>query len=191
MQKEREPVAKNIEQQPKQQEVKQGPDFQKTIEKKPEQEDKIKDLTETLQRLQAEYENYKKRVEKEKVQIIEFANAGFAQEFLPLLDSFDSAIGHLKKGENVTKENALQGIELLHKQLMAILENQGLEKIEALNKKFDHSRHEVMMTESRPDEPEEKVLEEFQKGYMFKGIVIRPSKVKINKIQNVEEKIIK
>jgi molecular chaperone GrpE len=142
----------------------------------PEQQ-KIAELTDTLQRLQADFENYKKRADKDAMELVRFANATLIVKFLPLLDTLDAAI------RNTTKDNHHQhyakGLELLHAQLMSVLQAEGLAPIDCVGKKFDPHYHEVMVKE--PSENEEGIiLEELQRGYVLHKKVLRHSKVKIS-----------
>ena len=136
-------------------------------QKKPDQ---VKDLTDTLQRLQAEFENYKKRTEKENLEYKKCALQDFIKKILPVLDNFELALKHKKD----------KGIELIYLELYTILEDEGLKKIEALNKKFDPHIHEALLAEEYGREPNI-VLEELQKGYMLNDKVLRHSKVKVSK----------
>jgi molecular chaperone GrpE len=144
----------------------------------------VAELTNTLKRLQAEFENYKKRAEKENINTIRNANVGLITELLPVLDSFELAIKNSDcKNEEVAKYR--KGIELIYSQLHSILEDQGLRIIDTKNQKFDPFKHEVLMVKEC-DEPEDKIIQEFQKGYMLNENIIRHSKVMIAK--HVEEK---
>jgi molecular chaperone GrpE len=148
----------------------------KKSKKTDEKDSKIAELTDTLQRLQAEFENYKKRCEKETIEFKKYVNAEFCEKLLNILDSFELA---LKNTSN--KEEFMKGIELIYGQLYDILEKEGLRKIDT-NCKFDPYKHEVLLTASTDKEDEdEKIIEELQKGYMFKDKVLRYSKVKILK----------
>jgi len=144
----------------------------------------IDELTNTLKRLQAEFENYKKRADKENVNTIKNANSGLVAELLPVLDSFELA---LKNTQSETEEVAKyrKGIELIYTQLYSILQNQGLRIIDTKNQKFDPFKHEVLLVKEC-DEPEDKIIQEFQKGYFLNDNIIRHSKVMIAK--HVEEK---
>ncbi|MCK4522361.1 MAG: nucleotide exchange factor GrpE, partial [Nanoarchaeota archaeon] len=137
--------------------------------------DKKAELTETLQRLQAEFENYKKYVEKRNGDFIKSANADLIKKLLPMLDSFELALKNTKSHQEFVK-----GIELIYSQLFQTLEEQGLKPIEALNNKFNPGLHEVLLQEES-DKEEGTITEELQKGYMLNGIAIRHSKVKITK----------
>ncbi len=131
------------------------------------------ELTNLLKKVQADFENYQKRVEKEKQQFTEYASQEFITHLLPVLDSFEQALKNTKNKD----------IEALYNQLWQILSSQGLAKIKALGEKFDPFLHEALMQEAS-DKPEGTVLEVLQQGYKFKDTVIRPAKVKIAKNDN-------
>ncbi|MEK6942606.1 MAG: nucleotide exchange factor GrpE [Nanoarchaeota archaeon] len=135
---------------------------------------KIEELTDTLKRLQAEFENYRKRIDKERTEFAKYANASFVEKMLPVLDSFELA---LKNTED--KEKFLAGVKILFAQFYSALQSQGLKPIKTKDEKFDPFRHEVLMKEAS-DKPDETILEEFQKGYMLNEKVLRHSKVKIS-----------
>lgn len=131
--------------------------------------------TETLQRLQAEFENYEKRIDKEKEDFVKYAKHEMIAKILPILDSFELALKNCK-----IDKDALKGFELIFSQLYSTLEAEGLRPIEAFGKKFDPYKHEVLMQEIS-DKEEGLVLEELQKGYMLNDKVLRHSKVKVAK----------
>lgn len=135
----------------------------------------IDDLTDTLRRLQADFENYKRRTEKEKENCIVYASESMIKDLLPFLDSFELA---LNNKEN--KEEFLKGVELIYSQLWELLENKGLKSIDCKDKPFDPNCHEALLSE-KSDKPENTVIQELQKGYMLKDKIIRPSKVKVSK----------
>lgn len=139
-----------------------------------EKEKKIEELTDTLKRLQAEFENYKKRTDKEKIEFTKFAHASLVAQMLPVLDSFEIALKNTSE-----KEKFIEGMKMIYAQFHSILESEGLMPIEASGQKFDPYKHEVLMKEES-DKPEDTVLEEFQKGYMLNDKVLRHSKVKIS-----------
>ncbi len=152
----------------------------------------IDELTDTLKRLQAEFENYKKWNAKEKTEFVKYAHADVIAEMLPVLDSFEIALKSLKINDfqdaknpkdfsaNTTdKDKFIEGMKIIYAQFHSILEAEGLKPIKSVGEKFDPYRHEVLMKEES-DKPEETVLEEFQKGYMLNDKVLRHSKVKIS-----------
>jgi molecular chaperone GrpE len=149
--------------------------LKKEKKRKDEKEAKISELTEALQRLQAEFENYKKRTENEKEGFIKYAKADLIVKMLPILDSLELAL------KNTTdKEKFVKGVELIFAQLYSLLEAEGVRPIKAVGEKFDPYKHEVLMREES-DKKEEIVLEEFQRGYMLYDRVLRPSKVKVSR----------
>ncbi len=131
------------------------------------------ETTALLQRLQADFENYKKRCHKDYETITKNANKQLIANLLPILDSFQLG---LKNTAN--KENFIKGIELIYSQFYSALEAQGLRRIDALGKKFDPYKHEVLLQEKSAKE-EEIVLEELQTGYMLGDTVLRYTKVKV------------
>lgn len=138
----------------------------------------IEELTDTLKRLQAEFENYKKRQDKENSQLMKNANADLIQEMLPVLDSFELAIKNSNGNEEIEKFK--KGLEMIYAQFFGILQDQGLRIIDIKNKKFDPYKHEVLLVKES-DKEDDVILEEFQKGYMLNEIVLRHSKVMISK----------
>ncbi len=158
-------------------EIKGGKDEKKqkeSQEKKSSDKEIIADLTDSLQRLQAEFENYKKRTEKEKQELVKYAEAELICKLLPLLDTFEIALRNTNDHEKFVK-----GIEMIYAQLFSTLEPEGLKPIEASGKKFDPYLHDVMLKQ-KSDKEDGIVLEELQKGYMLNDRVLRHSKVKVS-----------
>ena len=148
----------------------------------------IMELTDTLKRVQAEFENYKKRIEKDSQTIIKNSNAELIRQLLPVLDSFELAIKNSTGNQEIDKFR--KGLELIYAQLFSILEDQGLRPIETKDKKFDPYKHEVLLVKES-DKEDDYILQEFQKGYMLNDIVLRHTKVMISKhheeIKNIPE----
>lgn len=142
----------------------------------------LRELTDTLQHLQAEFENYKKRAAKEICELIKCANEDLIMRILPIIDNFEIALKSCRE-----KDGFYKGMELIYSQLIDTLHSQGLKHIDCVGKKFDPYYHEVLLTEES-NEPENKILEELQKGYMLEDKVIRHSKVKIAKKKKEESK---
>ena len=145
------------------------------------------ELTETLQRLQAEFENYKKRAEKESIHIIKNANTKLVTNILPVLDSFELAIKNNNHIEHPEMDKFRKGLELIYAQLFSTLQSEGLQTINTENQKFDPYKHEVLMVKETSQE-NDTILQEFQKGYTFNDFVIRHSKVMISKKKTEEKK---
>ncbi|MFH1224725.1 MAG: nucleotide exchange factor GrpE [Candidatus Diapherotrites archaeon] len=133
-----------------------------------------KELVETLQRLQAEFENYKKRAEREMVNIIGYGNAATVARFLPLADTMDSAM----KNSGAEEKKA---IEPIRNQFMRVLKGFGTEEMHALGKKFDPALHDCIAHACEKENGDAIVIEEIQKGYLINGKVLRHAKVKVNK----------
>ena len=144
-------------------------------------EEKIAELTETLQRLQAEFENYEKRTENEKNEFVKYSKADVIKKILPILDTFEIAL----KSTN-DKEKFARGMEMLYAQLFSTLESDGLRPIHALGKHFDPYYHDVMLKQ-KSDKEDGIVLEELQKGYMLNDKILRHSKVKISEKMHSKE----
>ncbi len=137
----------------------------------------LEEYKDTLQRLQAEFENYQKRVEKEKTAYVRYANEALIGELLEVLDSFEKAL---------ETKRIKRAIEPIHKQLLQVLERHGLKEIKALGQPFDPFKHEaIMVVEGDGDDI---VVEEMQKGYMIHDKVLRPSKVKVSVKKKEDEK---
>ena len=128
----------------------------------------LEELKSLMVRLQADFENHKKRAEKENQKAIVYANQKMTVDLLPVIDSFEAAM-----------DNSDEGLKILYTQLMKALTAYGLQKIEAEGKKFDPEQHEAMMTEEGKED--DMVLEELQSGYVMNDMVIRPTKVKVSK----------
>ena len=131
-------------------------------------------LHDRLLRKQAEFENYKKRVERERSEFAQFASADLMKELLNALDSFDLAIGNAAADEQTT-----QGFILIYKQLMETLSRFGLKPIEAKGKKFDPNFHQAVTTTPTGDVEENIVLDEMRKGYLLNGRLLRPAMVNV------------
>ncbi len=128
-------------------------------------------------RLAADFQNFKKRTEKEKSDIFKSANARLITELLPLIDDFDRAIEH---SEESSKESFADGIEMIIKRFAEILCKEGLEYIDVKDAMFDPNLHHAVMMEEVEGEESGKILQELQKGYKVNGKVIRPSMVKVS-----------
>jgi molecular chaperone GrpE len=147
-----------------------------------EKDEKLKELTSTLQYLQAEYENYKKRAAKDFDTIIKFSNEGLMLKLLPVLDDFEAAL------ESIEDIEIHNGVKLVYDNLLKTLAEEGLQEIKALGESFDPYKHEAVLEVNDPDRKDGSVAEVVQKGYSFKSKVIRPSKVKVVKHHQEEDK---
>ncbi|NQE53547.1 Protein GrpE [ANME-1 cluster archaeon GoMg3.2] len=134
-----------------------------------------------LKYLQADFENYKKMVARERELYEMCATERLIKNLLPIIDTLEYAIA--SASNNTSFE---EGIALIYKDLIAVLAKEGLKPIAAVGEKFDPYKHEVIMTVIDDDHPEDTILEEFEKGYMLGSKVIRTSKVKVSKLKNHE-----
>ena len=148
-------------------------DYKKSYEDTLEQNEV---LLNDLKRLQAEFENYKKRCDKENADFVKYANEKFITDILPVLDSFKLSLRGTPNLEDFKK-----GVELIYAQFISILEKQGLRIIDSVGTKFDPYKHEVLLVEE--SNKDDLILEELQKGYMLNDKIIRHSKVKIGKVK--------
>ncbi len=139
-----------------------------------EKEQKIGELTETLQRLQAEFENYKKRTENEKAECRRYAEEKLIKDILPLMDNFELALKNKEK-----KEEFIKGMELIYSQLFQLMEERGLNPIKCEGESFNPHLHEALLVEE--SDKNNVILQELQKGYTLHDKVIRHSKVKVGK----------
>jgi len=130
-------------------------------------------------RLQADFENFKKRVEREKDDFFIHATAQLVGRLLPVLDNFERAILHAVE-DPATAGGFLEGVRLIHKQLLDELVRQGLRPIDAVGKPFDPGHHEAVATEPEASVPPNTVLMEFQRGYYFRDRLLRPAMVKVS-----------
>ena len=136
-------------------------------------------------RLQAEFDNFRKRSVKEKEGIINYASADIISKLLTSLDNFEIMLTNLEK---TLEPKEFQGIKMIFQDLYGVLEKAGLTPIKAKGELFDPFVHEILTMEFTDEYPEETIIEVFQKGYKLKDRVIRPSKVKIAKPKRGEEK---
>jgi molecular chaperone GrpE len=138
----------------------------------------IAELTDTLKRLQAEFENFRKRNDKDWTERVKIANQQLMADLLPVLDSFDKALEDAKNNGNAVAIK--KGLEGLHKQFVKTLQRNGLKEISTAGK-FDPFVHEALMREEREDLDDGDILEVFQKGYTLNSRPIRPARVKVAK----------
>ena len=151
--------------------------FGKKKDKKDKKDLKIEELEDKVKRQLAEFENFRNRTEKEKSRMYEFGARDVIEKMLPVVDNFErglAAIPEEEKGGPVAS-----GMEMIYKQMMTTLEGLGVTPIEALNKPFDPDFHNAVMHVEDEEIEESTVVEEFQKGYIYKEHVIRYSMVKV------------
>ncbi|RJX33913.1 MAG: nucleotide exchange factor GrpE [Desulfarculus sp.] len=139
----------------------------------------LAELKDRVLRQAAELENFKKRSEREKADFLRRANKGLVKDLLPVLDNLERALAHAKESADLA--SLLEGMELVHGELLKTLGRHGLEPVEALGQPFDPELHEAMMQEDNPELDENTVVGEMQKGYRFQDRLLRPAMVVVSK----------
>mgnify|MGYP001575449179 CR=1 FL=1 len=146
-----------------------------------EDADKVAEFAGKILRLQADFENTRKRIEREKQDFVKFANEGIILELLNVLDDLERTV-NLAESHKENPEAFLKGVEMILAHLYEMLKEYGVKPIEAEGKIFDPHIHEALMQVENKDLPEHTIVEELQKGYKLNDRVIRTAKVKVSKI---------
>lgn len=151
--------------------------FFKKKEKKDKKDEQIAELTDKVKRQLAEFENFRNRTEKEKSQMYMVGAKDVIEKLLSVVDSFERGIKSIKEEE---KDNPVaSGMEMIYKQLMSALTELGVTPIEAIGKEFDPNFHNAVMHVDDEELGENIIVEELQKGYQYKDVVLRYSMVKV------------
>jgi len=151
---------------------------QEVKELKEQLENMIKERDELYDRLLrklADFNNYRKRIEKEKEEFLQIANSNLIKELLPIMDNLERALSHFANKE----DSFYVGIQQIYRQLKETLKKFGLVQIQAMGKQFDPSLHEAIAHEENNDIEENTILEEYQRGYLIHNKLLRPSLVKV------------
>jgi molecular chaperone GrpE len=130
-------------------------------------------------KVHAEYENTRKRLEKEKTDHVKFANEGIVSQLFPIVDNFDMAFEAMEKAKD--KAAVMDGIRLVQKEFHRILEDNGVERIETEGKQFDPNVHEAVAAVETDEYPDGVILEEVRPGYLLNGRLLRPAQVRVAK----------
>lgn len=144
-------------------------------------EQELKEAEERFLRLMADFDNYRKRVQREKEEWFKYASMTLIEKLLPVIDNMERALDNLsQQGEEV--QNFFAGVEMIYRQLLDVLQQAGLEAIEDLGTEFNPELHEAMMqVKAEEGQDDNQVVEVLRKGYCFKDRVLRPSMVKVAK----------
>jgi len=142
-------------------------------------EDQVAAMKDQYLRLNADFDNFRKRTLKEKENLASSAKGDFVKALLPVLDNFDLAEKNIK-GSTEGEEKILTGYQNMHKQLMEILSSQGLQVVAGVGEPFDPNDHEAIMREENDEMDEDTIIEEFRKGYKIGSSLIRASMVKVS-----------
>lgn len=150
--------------------------FGKKKEKKDKKDEKIEELTDQIKRQMAEFDNYRKRTEKEKASMYVIGAKDIVEKILPIVDNFERG---LAAAADKADDPFVDGMNKIYKQLMTTLEELGVSQIEAVGKEFDPNFHNAVMHVEDEEVGDNIIVEEFQKGYLYKEIVVRHSMVKV------------
>ena len=145
--------------------------------KKDKKDEKIEELTDRLTRQMAEFDNFRKRTEKEKSQMYEIGAKDIIEKILPIVDNFERGLASMPEEEKATP--FAEGMEKIYKQLMTTLESIDVKPIEAVGKEFNPDFHNAVMHVEDEELGENIIAEEFQKGYTYRDSVVRHSMVKV------------
>ena len=151
--------------------------FFKKKEKKHKKDEKIEELTDRVRRQMAEFDNFRKRTEKEKTQMFETGAKSIVEKILPVVDNFERGLAAVTEEEKGTP--FVEGMEKIYKQMMTVLEEAGVKPIEAVGQEFDPNLHNAVMHVEDEEFGENIIAEEFQKGYTYRDSVVRHSMVKV------------
>ena len=132
-------------------------------------------------RLQAEFENFRRRGLKERQEAHNFGHQNLVKDLLPAVDNFDRAIAHTEQSAGEELEALLQGVQLVRREIMAALGNHGVSEVEAEDRVFDPAVHEAMAQVPREDVPPNTVVEVLQKGYVLRDRMLRPARVIVSR----------
>ena len=144
-----------------------------------EKEKEFKEHHERLLRVAADFDNYKKRAAREKEEWVKFANEDLIKSILPSVDNLERAVNHSEKTEDI--QSLVEGIKLTLQQLLQTLYKFGVSPIESLGKPFDPAVHEAMLVVETDQQEANRVVEEFQKGYLLNNRLLRPATVSVSK----------
>ena len=142
-----------------------------------ELEEKVKEATDRYARLFAEFDNFRKRTDKEKAQRYDFGVRDIVEKILPVIDNFERGLAAVP--EDKADDSFVTGMQMTYKQLLKTLEDAGVKPIEAVGQEFNPDFHNAVMHVDDPEVGDNIIVEEFQKGYIYKDHVVRYSMVKV------------
>jgi molecular chaperone GrpE len=152
--------------------------FGKKKEKKDKRDEKIEELTDLLKRNMAEFDNFRKRTEKEKAAMYEVGARSIIEKLLPVVDNFERGLATVSE-EDKEKDSFANGMDLVYKQILKLFEDLDVQVIETEGKEFDPNLHNAVMHIEDENLGENVIAQEFQKGYTYRGTVIRHSMVQV------------
>ncbi|MFP4589029.1 MAG: nucleotide exchange factor GrpE [Candidatus Acetothermia bacterium] len=147
-----------------------------------EKKEQIQNYREKLQHLQADFENYKKRQKEDRSEQVQAAEGETILDFLPIYDNLVRAFRSFDRNDDT--DSFIDGIEKIYAQFTELLEKKRIEPLNAEGDQFDPNKHEALMKVESENHDHKEVIEEFERGYTYKGQVLKPSKVKVNILTN-------
>ena len=135
------------------------------------------ELNNRVLRLQADFENFKRRTRQEREELLQYANFEFVKKLLPIVDNFQRAL----EAQDAQEEKFAKGVTMIYKQLVDVLEKEGIKQIECFGNEFDPNLHDAVMHEESEDFEDNTIILELQKGYLYKDKLLRPAMVKVCK----------
>ncbi|WP_424245728.1 molecular chaperone GrpE [Elusimicrobium posterum] len=167
----------------KHEEIEEQPEQEAQQSEKPAQQD----YYEQLIRLKADFENYRKRTEREKAELISYGSAQTVAQFLPLYDAMLKAKEQLKKHKEGDAKSLKEGLDMVFKEMTKVFENAGVKPMEVMGKPYDPMQQEVLTTLPCAPEKDNCVVEEVQKGFTLNGKILRCAKVCVGKAEESAE----
>ena len=151
--------------------------FKKKEKKKDKRDERIEELTDQVKRQMAEFENFRRRTEKEKTQMYEVGAKSIIEKILPVVDNFERGLAAVP--EEQKSDAFVDGMDKIYKQMMTVFEEMGVKPIEAVGKEFDPEYHNAVMQVESEEYESGVVAQELQKGYMYRDSVVRHSMVAV------------
>ncbi len=142
-----------------------------------EAQQQIDELNERVVRLTADYDNYRKRAQRDKIEARQFANQGILEKLLPVLDNFEMAIIAVKDADPSVRD----GVQMIYDQLLSVLKAEGVEPVDAVGKQFDPNLHEAISQEESDEVEEGEVISQIQRGFILNDRLVRPARVVVAK----------
>jgi len=175
--KEEDEASENIQNEEAEKDPSEKKGFFRKKEKKDKKDEKIEELTDRLKRQMAEFDNFRKRTEKEKSSMYEIGAKSVIEKILPVVDNFERGLAAVP--EEQKEDPFVQGMDKIYKQILTTLEEIGVKPIEAVGQEFDPNFHNAVMHVEDEALGENVIAEEFQKGYLYRDTVVRHSMVKV------------
>lgn len=155
-----------------------------TVETTPSAETELAEIKDRYIRHLAEFENYKKRVQKDKEELLKYGNESLLYELLPVIDNLEMALKH---SDHNTSDGLVKGVEITLREFQRVMEKFGVIPIPALGKPFDPALHHAMSQVERTDVEDQTIVEEMRRGYMLGDKVLRASMVSVSRLQEKTE----